>query len=110
MLCKRLAAVCGVLLGSVLLESPAVAQQQADEPAAAGDDDSFRIGGSCAALAFLTAEQIKHHAGMAFSDELHAFCYPEEPFDCTDYTGFLKGLGSMSTGNDGYFCRLKLDE
>ena len=42
----------------------------------------------------------------AYADDFHSFCFPEEPFGCADYTSFLKGLGRMTIGDDGYHCSL----
>jgi hypothetical protein len=72
------------------------------------DDDIFQIGGSCAGLAYLGGAEIRHLLSQAFSDDHHSFCYPEEPSDCTDYSSFLKGLGRMTTGDDGYHCAVHL--
>lgn len=71
-------------------------------------DEIFQIGGSCAGLAYLDGAEIRHLLSNAFSDDHHSFCYPEEPSDCTDYTSFMKGMGRMTTGDDGYHCAVQL--
>ncbi len=72
------------------------------------DDDGFEVGGSCAGLAYMNAGQLKAYVAASYSDDFHSFCFPEEPFSCSDYTSFLKGLGRMTTGEDGYHCSLQL--
>jgi len=68
--------------------------------------ESFQIGGSCAALAYLSKAQIGIVLATAFVDDLHSFCYPEEPSECSDYSSFMQGSGKLTTGSDDYFCAL----
>ncbi len=72
------------------------------------EDEAFEVGGSCAGLAYMNASQLKAFLNAGYSDDFHSFCYPEEPYSCTDYTSYLKGLGRMTTGEDGYHCSLQL--
>ena len=72
------------------------------------EDDGFRVGGSCATLAYLGARQLRETMKQALSDERHSFCFPEELSDCSDYNGLLRGLGRLSMGEDGYHCNLQL--
>lgn len=83
------------------------ANEALEEQAELGDE--FRIGTSCAGLAYTSTESLRSLVRSAFGEELHAFCYPEEPFDCSDYTVYLKGLGTLLSGDDAYHCQLKLD-
>jgi hypothetical protein len=80
----------------------------AGDAALTQDDDAFEVGGSCAALAYLSSAQLKSYINAGYSDDFHSFCYPEEPQSCADYSTFLKGLGRLSTGEDGYHCSLSL--
>jgi hypothetical protein len=57
-------------------------------------------------MAYLELAQLKYVTGPTFKDEFQSFCYPEEPFDCSDYTSLLKGLGHLEAGLDGYYCRM----
>jgi hypothetical protein len=88
--------------------SSEVSAQEFSAEGALANDDAFEVGGSCAALAYLSAAQLKAYISSGYSDDFHSFCFPEEPSDCTDYSGFLKGLGRLSTGEDGYHCSLQL--
>ncbi len=72
------------------------------------EDSAFEVGGSCAGLAYMNATQLKAFLSAGYSDDFHSFCYPEEPFSCADYTSYLRGLGRMTTGEDGYHCSLQL--
>ena len=104
---------CPTLSGSflclvTLLAQPALANSPTAEDS--GEDELFRIGGSCAALAFLETDAIRRKVAIALGDELSAFCYPEEPFDCFDYSGFLKEIGTLIGTEDGGMCRLKIDD
>lgn len=72
------------------------------------EDVTFEVGGSCAGLAYMNANQLKAFISAGYSDDFHSFCYPEEPYSCSDYTSYLKGLGRMTTGEDGYHCSLQL--
>jgi len=72
------------------------------------EDESFVIGGSCAALAYMSSKELKELLGGAFPDELRSFCYPEEPSSCSDYSSFLKGMGRLGTSDDGYHCSLQM--
>lgn len=71
-------------------------------------EDGFQIGGSCAALAYASTSNLRSLIAGGFADDLHSFCYPEEPSECADYTSFLKGVGRLATGEDGYHCSLHL--
>lgn len=93
--------LAGVLAAVLLLLGPTIGF-------AAEDEDSFPIGGSCAALAYLNVTELKARLGASFSDDFHSFCFPEEPSECSDYSSLLKGLGRLSTGDDGYHCSLTL--
>lgn len=108
---------------SLILAGPATTDilgQAADEPTGAptaksgnggslsGEEETFDVGGSCAALAYLSTDQLKNYVNSGFSDDFHSFCYPEEPQSCSDYSSFLGGLGHLSTGDDGYHCSLQL--
>ena len=68
------------------------------------EEETFAVGGSCAALAYLTTDQLRSMIAAGYSDDFHSFCYPEEPATCGDYTTALGGLGRLSTGEDGYHC------
>lgn len=72
------------------------------------DSDGFQIGGSCAALAYASTSNLRALIAGGYADDFHAFCFPEEPAECSDYTSFLKGVGRLSTGEDGYHCSLQL--
>lgn len=69
-------------------------------------EETFQIGGSCAGLAYLNKSQISTVLTAAFSDDLHSFCYPEEPSECSDYSAFLQGAGKLTTGDDDFHCSL----
>lgn len=102
------------LLACVLALGLAMEQRSdaADESGIAADlnsdDATFEVGASCAALAYMSNGQLKAFIGAGYADDFHSFCYPEEPSECSDYTPFLKGLGRLSTGDDGYHCSLSL--
>jgi hypothetical protein len=70
--------------------------------------ETFQIGGSCAAMAYIEEAQLTYLISDAFKDEFPSFCYPEEPYDCSDYTSFLKGAGTLEAGVDGYYCKLNV--
>ena len=72
------------------------------------DEALFEAGGSCAALAYLGAGQLRALIAAGYADDLHSFCFPEEPSECSDYTAYLKGMGRLSTGEDGFHCSLQL--
>lgn len=96
-----------------ILMALAATSAVAAEGAAEGDpadvlEQEFEVGGSCAALAYLSSKELKTITSSAFADDFHSFCYPEEPFSCADYTSHLKGLGRMTTGEDGYNCSLQI--
>lgn len=88
--------------------SSEVVAQESDAPQAQDMEESFNVGGSCAALAYLGSAQLKAYIGAGYTDDFHSFCYPEEPSECSDYSSFLKGLGRLVTGDDGYHCSLQL--
>jgi hypothetical protein len=73
----------------------------------AQSEETFQIGGSCAGLAYLNKAQIATVLASAFVDDLHSFCYPEEPSECSDYSSFMQGAGKLSTGSDDYYCSLE---
>ena len=73
------------------------------------EDDLFRPGGSCAALAYLSSSQLGDLIKAGFSDDRHSFCYPEEPSECTEYTSLLQGRGPLTTGEDGFHCNLQVN-
>jgi len=78
-------------------------------PAAhAEEEEPFRLGGSCAALAYTTAGELADLLNETYADDLGSFCVPDEPMECSDYSPFLKGRGSLVTGEDGYHCTLHL--
>jgi len=91
-------------LATTLLLGPQALGQGAGE-----SDDSFQIGGSCAALAYVSSGSLRSLIAGGFADDFHSFCYPEEPSECTDYTSFLKGIGRLTTGEDGYHCSLHVN-
>ena len=76
--------------------------------ARAEDEEPFRLGGSCAALAFTTQSQLSEILTASYADDLGSFCVPEEPFECGDYSSLLKGMGRLTTGEDGFHCTLQL--
>ena len=73
------------------------------------EDDLFRPGGSCAALAYLSSSQLDDLIKAGFNDDRHSFCYPEEPSECTEYTSLLQGRGHLTTGEDGFHCNLQVN-
>ena len=73
------------------------------------EDDLFRPGGSCAALAYLSSSQLGDLIKAGFSDDRHSFCYPEEPSECTEYTSLLQSRGRLTTGEDGFHCNLQVN-
>jgi len=78
-------------------------------PAALGEEeDPFRLGGSCAALAYTTTGDLVDLLNETYADDFGSFCVPEEPMECSDYSTFLKGRGRLITGEDGYHCTLQL--
>lgn len=97
-------------LGAIAITLVVAPSISAQEGVFADEETSFQVGGSCAALAYLDASQLKQYVSAAYSDDFHSFCYPEEPFSCSDYTSFLRGLGRMAIGDDGYHCSLQLRE
>lgn len=105
---RRLFALATIALTMALGHSaPVIASDIEDEtPGLILEEEAFKIGGSCAALAYLSEAQLRKYTGSTFAVEFNAYCYPEEPFDCTDYSSFLKGMGQLSAGSDGYYCQL----
>ena len=101
---KRICATLLLALGLVPWTAPKASAQDYQDY----DDAEFQVGGSCAALAYLSSTQLKAYINSSYMDDFHSFCYPEEPSDCSDYTQFLKGLGRLTTGEDGYHCSLQL--
>lgn len=112
----RLTVLAAASFGMVCLSASRTAVAQGDSgvsdsggtQAAEGDDDAFNVGGSCAALAYLSLNQLKAFIGSGYSDDFHSFCFPEQPSECSDYTPLLQGLGHLTTGEDGYHCSLQL--
>ncbi len=72
------------------------------------ETDDFQVGDSCAALAYLTYAQMREIARAGFQSELNAFCYPEEPSDCSEYASLISGIGKLVTSESGYYCSLIL--
>src|SRR5690606_546840 len=101
-------AVALIILIALGHSSVTVAQEDESATDNAMVDDGFEVGGSCAALAYMNQSQVKAFISSGFSDDFHSFCFPEEPSECSDYTAFLKGLGRLTTGDDGYHCSLQL--
>lgn len=100
-----LSALCVLGVGS----STSFAQSDFDkDKVVAGDGETFQIGSSCAAMAYLEQSQIQYMISPAFKEEFQSFCYPEEPFDCSDYVSLLRGLAMLESGLDGYYCKLVL--
>lgn len=87
-------------------DAGAAASEQAAS-AAGIEDDAFHVGGSCAALAYMTTGRLNELIKTGFSDDRHSFCFPEEPSECSDYSGLLQGMGKLSVGEDGYHCDLQ---
>ncbi len=97
-------------IAAALLSHGGRARAQGPEPAPFAfdlhdKDQPFEPGHSCAELAFLTEAELKEAVSPAFQSDFHAFCHPEEPEVCSDYTASLKGLGRLIQGDDGYHCR-----
>ena len=88
--------------------APLAGAQEYSTPDGLQGEGEFQVGGSCAALAYLSSTELRAYINASYSDDFHSFCFPEEPSDCEDYTQFLKGLGRLSTGEDGYHCSLQL--
>ena len=87
----------------------AAANSSAISDAALGvEDDLFRPGGSCSALAYLNSSQLAELIKSGFSDDHHSFCFPEEPSECAEYTSLLSGRGRLTTGEDGFHCNLQV--
>lgn len=80
----------------------------ATHSAFAEEEEPFVIGGSCAALAYATSNELTDLLNETYSDDLGSFCVPEAPMECSDYSPFLKGRGRFITGEDGYHCTLQL--
>jgi len=98
-----------LISGAILaMSSPLTATEASapewEEPATETDD--FRIGDSCAALAYLTYAQMREIATVSSGSELNTFCYPEEPSDCSEYASLVSGIGKLTTNESGYYCRL----
>jgi len=95
-------------LGFATPTNAQILQMDNDVPDVDGGNTSFEVGSSCAALAYLSTAELKTLVNVSYSDDFHSFCYPEEPSDCSDYTSFLRGLGRLTTGDDGYHCSLQV--
>jgi len=91
--------VAKLVVGLALIGTSSISAGQSEE--------TFQIGGSCAGLAYLNKAEIGAVLASAFVDDLHSFCYPEEPSECSDYSSFMQGSGKLSTGSDDYFCALE---
>jgi hypothetical protein len=98
---RALGLLCG--LSSFVVDGSSLKAQGTGE-----SEDGFQIGGSCAALAYSSTASLRSLIAGGFADDFHSFCYPEEPSECADYTSFLKGVGRLTTGEDGYHCSLHL--
>jgi hypothetical protein len=103
----RMGGHCAALLACALALS--LAPEAQAEDVEGSDDATFEIGASCAALAYMSTAQLKAFINAGYSDDFHSFCFPEEPSECSDYTPFLKSLGRLTTGDDGYHCSLQLN-
>ncbi len=68
-------------------------------------DQPFEPGHSCAELAYLDEAELKEALSPTFASDFNAFCRPEEPTSCSDYTSALKGQGTMADGEDGFYCK-----
>ena len=68
-------------------------------------EEPFEPGHGCGELTELGDAELKAALSDLYQADFHAFCRPEEPSVCSDYTGALKGLGHMATGDDGWHCR-----
>lgn len=104
----RMVWVVGAVLMTLALGPGATAQEGLEDSQSGSDEVTFDVGGSCAAIAYMNAGQLKAFINAGYTDDFHSFCYPEEPSECSDYTPFMKGLGRLSTGDDGFHCSLQL--
>lgn len=99
-------AQCAIISLCAIGSSPAQAFE--DRPFAFDlhdKDQPFEPGHSCAELSYLTDVELKEALSPAFQSDFHAFCHPEEPEACGDYTASLRGMGRLAQGDDGYHCR-----
>ena len=71
------------------------------------ESDALRLfSGSCAELAYLSEKQ-KHTLADPKNDEnMPQFCFPEEPFECSDYNQLVASLGELKTSEGGFHCTL----
>jgi len=83
--------------------------QPEDSPAAEdlAQSDAFRLfSGSCAELAYLSDSQKRTLADPKNEENLSQFCFPEEPFECSDYNQLIANLGTLKTSEGGFHCSL----
>jgi hypothetical protein len=93
----------GLIVTSLVAAPLALSQEEEGS-----DTDGFQIGSSCAGLAYASSNSLRGLISGGYADDFHAFCFPEEPSECADYTSFLKGVGRLAVGEDGYHCSLQL--
>ena len=64
-------------------------------------EQDFRVGDSCAALAFGDADAHLWLVESLYAVELEEFCYPEEPLICSDYSALIEGIGRLEYSDVG---------
>lgn len=99
----------GLLIVGIVLSASASAQV-VHEFRADGEDqtlsDALRFfTGSCAEIAYLSDVQKRVLVDGRNADDFGQFCFPEDPYECTDYNQTVSGFGTLSTNEGGYFCR-----
>ena len=83
--------------------------QPEDSPSAEANSlsDAFKLfSGSCAELAYLSESQKRMLADPKNEENLSQFCFPEEPFECSDYNQLVTSLGTLKTSEGGFHCTL----
>ena len=75
-----------------------------------GDSESFGFewGHSCQVLEELDESLIMAMTHPSHKDKFGTFCYADDAYSCSDYSGLLYEFGSLVARSDGY-CRFVPD-
>ena len=84
------------LLAVVLASMPMVAH---------AEEDTRAFSGSCAELAYMSESQRRTMIDLANEENFEEFCFPEDPFECSDFSPSIAQWGHLQTNDGGYWCR-----
>jgi hypothetical protein len=69
------------------------------------EDDPRAFSGSCAELAYMSESQRRAMVDVTNEENFEEFCFPEDPFECSDFSPSLAKWGQLQTNDGGYWCR-----